>query len=68
MKFTRKQILELRSNAMITDIHIQVPVENVEPLCKALDPALLMMQTTCQSIREADDLLASAIRWTAKRD
>jgi len=45
-------------------VHIQLPAENVEPLCKALDPALLMMQTGCQSVREADELLASAVRWT----
>lgn len=45
-------------------VHIQVPAENVEPLCKALDPGLLMLDTCCQSIRDADDLLASAIRWT----
>jgi len=48
-------------------VHIELPAENVEPLCKALDPARLMMQTGCQSIREADELLASAVRWTRGR-
>ena len=48
-------------------VHIALPAENVEPLCKALDPALLMMQTGCKSIREADELLASAVRWTRGR-
>ncbi|MDD5679093.1 MAG: hypothetical protein PHW60_14060 [Kiritimatiellae bacterium] len=47
--------------------HIQLPAENVEPLCKILDPALLMMQTGCKSVREADELLASAVRWTRGR-
>lgn len=45
-------------------VHISLPPENVEPLCKVLDPALLMMQTGCNSIREADELLAAAVRWT----
>lgn len=48
-------------------VHIQLPAENIEPLCKALDPALLMMETNCQSIREADELLATAVRWTSGR-
>ena len=45
-------------------VHIQLPAANVEPLCKALDPALLMMDTRCKSVKEADELLAAAVRWT----
>lgn len=48
-------------------VHINVPAENVEPLCKALDPGLLMLETRCESVRDADDLLASAARWTRER-
>ncbi|MBI2440678.1 MAG: hypothetical protein HYV35_04825 [Lentisphaerae bacterium] len=45
-------------------VHINVPAAHVEPLVKALDPALLMLATSCNSIAAADDLLAAAGRWT----
>ncbi len=48
-------------------VHIGLPKENVEPLIKALDPALLCLDTHCASIREADELLAAACRWTKAR-
>jgi hypothetical protein len=38
-------------------VHIQVSREQVEPLLKALDPALLMLQTQCDSITEGEELL-----------
>ena len=58
--------LELYKKIQAADkiVHIQLPAENVELLCKALDPGLLMMDTGCQSVREADELLADAVRWT----
>lgn len=45
-------------------VHIQVPSDNVEALCRALDPARLCIDTRCDSGREADALLANAERWT----
>ncbi len=45
-------------------VHIGVPKENVEPLARALDPARLCLDVTCENVQEADDLLASARRWT----
>jgi hypothetical protein len=45
-------------------VHIQVPAQNVEPLCRQLDPARLCLCTDCGSVKEADTLLANAERWT----
>ncbi len=44
-------------------VHIQLPKENVEPLLKALDPALLMLDTYCRTVEEGEALLAAAERW-----
>jgi len=44
-------------------IHIAVPKGNVEAVVKALDPALLCIETWCDGPREADALLAHARRW-----
>jgi hypothetical protein len=38
-------------------VHIQVPKEHVISLVKSLDPALLIVETTCQSISEGEALL-----------
>jgi hypothetical protein len=48
-------------------VHIAVPKTSVEPLIRALDPGLLMLQTSCASIEEGQDLLRAAERWTAAR-
>ncbi len=45
-------------------VHVQVSPEQVEPLIRNLDPGLLCLDTWCGSIAEADELLASAVRWT----
>ena len=41
-------------------VHIQCPREHVLPLLKALDPALLMLDTWCDSMAEGEALLESA--------
>lgn len=48
-------------------VHIVVPPENVEVLCRELDPGLLCMDVRCNSTQEADALLANAERWTLRR-
>lgn len=45
-------------------VHIQAPKENIEPLCRELDPARLCLDTYCKSPAEAEELLAAARRWT----
>ena len=44
-------------------VHIQVAKEDVEPLLKALDPALLMVQTHCDTAAEGEALLDAATHW-----
>ncbi len=44
-------------------VHVELPKENVEPLVRELDPALLMLQTYCGSIEEGQKLLDSARHW-----
>lgn len=46
-------------------VHVTVQKEDVEPLARELDPALLCLQTHCASLEEAEQLLADAERWTA---
>ena len=48
-------------------VHVQLPRENVEPLVKGLDPGLLMLSTSCESIEEGKELLECAKRWTRTR-
>jgi hypothetical protein len=45
-------------------VHIQVPAENIEPLVRALDPALLMLDTWCPSRAEGECLLEQSIKWS----
>lgn len=40
-------------------VHIDVPVQNVEPLVRKLDTQFLMLNTHCGSIQEGESLLAS---------
>lgn len=44
-------------------VHVYVPKAHVEPLVKALDPALLMLQTSCDTVDEGERLLQAAKRW-----
>lgn len=48
-------------------VHVQLPKENVEPLARSLDPGLLMLSTSCDSIEEGQELLRSATRWACTR-
>lgn len=48
-------------------VHIQLPKQNVEPLVRALDPARLMLDTSCDTPEEGRELLASAKRWMGAR-
>ena len=44
-------------------VHVQVGADQVEPLVRGLDPSLLMLQVTCGSVKEGEELLAAAKRW-----
>ena len=44
-------------------VHVEVPAQNVEPLVKQLDPSLLMLQTSCGSVSEGQELLEAVKRW-----
>ena len=47
-------------------VHIQVGKDQVEPLCRGLDPRFLMMDVSgCVTPDEGRELLAAARRWTA---
>jgi hypothetical protein len=45
-------------------VHIQAPAENIEPLVRELDPALLMLDTWVPSRDEGERLLEQAVAWT----
>lgn len=47
-------------------VHIDVPRQNVEPLVRELDPALLILQTTCPSREEGERLLEQSVAWSRK--
>ena len=44
-------------------VHVRVAPEHVEPLVKSLDPALLMLQTACDSVDDGEALLEASKRW-----
>jgi hypothetical protein len=44
-------------------VHIDVSKENVEPLLRELDPALLMLQTACSDVAEGEALLEATKHW-----
>ncbi len=44
-------------------VHIQAPAQNVEPLVRELDPALLMLDTWCPSPAEGERLLERSASW-----
>lgn len=44
-------------------VHIEVSVQNVEPLVRELDPALLMLDTRCTSRAEGERLLEQSVIW-----
>ncbi|MEI6520951.1 MAG: hypothetical protein WCO98_13070 [bacterium] len=46
-------------------VHIQLPAENIEPLVRELNPALLMLETWCQSHDEGEKLLEQITDWCA---
>ncbi len=50
-------------------VHIQVDKTQVEPLCRALDPNLLVLDVSwsCNNADEGRELLAAARRWTSAR-
>lgn len=52
---------EIQATGVI--VHVQVSKENVEILVRSLDPALLMLDVTCDSREEGEELLAAAGRW-----
>lgn len=45
-------------------VHIQLPAENIEPLVRELNPALLMLETWCQSRDEGEKLLEKVAEWS----
>ncbi len=46
-------------------VHIQVPIESVEPLVRSLDPSKLMLHTNCKDKAEGEMILEKAIKWTS---
>ncbi len=46
-------------------VHIDVPLQYVEPLVHALDPARLILQTWVPSRSEGERLLEQCVRWSA---
>ncbi|MFH1571214.1 MAG: hypothetical protein ABIL09_24715, partial [Gemmatimonadota bacterium] len=44
-------------------LHLALPAAHVEPLVRALDPALMLLQTHCGSIAEGEALLGAAEGW-----
>jgi hypothetical protein len=44
-------------------VHVSLPAENVEPLVRELDPALLMLDTTCPSREAGEALLKESATW-----
>jgi hypothetical protein len=45
-------------------VHVALPSGHVEPLVRALDPALLMLDTTCPSRSEGERLLERSAAWS----
>jgi hypothetical protein len=48
-------------------VHIQLAPEQVEPLCRELDPSRLVLSTSCASPKEGRQLLAEAVRWSRRK-
>jgi hypothetical protein len=48
-------------------VHVTVPPEEIEPLVRALDPALLMLETAVATPDEGRELLEAAVQWTRGR-
>jgi len=50
-------------------VHVQVTKDQVEPMCRALDPRRLMLEVSwlCETPEEAQELLESAKRWTSAK-
>ncbi len=44
-------------------VHVQVAKDLVEPLIRGLDPSLLVLDVRCESIEEAEELLAAVTTW-----
>jgi len=49
-------------------VHIEVSRQNVEPLVRELDPALLMLDTWCPTRAEGEQLLEESVAWTRCAD
>lgn len=47
-------------------VHIQVSQDQVEPLCRALDPSRLMLMTSCPTIEAGRRLIANAVTWSRR--
>ncbi len=48
-------------------VHIQVPQENVEPLVRQLNPALLMIETRVSNRDDGERLLENCVTWCSAR-
>ena len=44
-------------------VHIELPIQNVKALVEALDPTLLMLNTSCATPDEGRRLLTNAVHW-----
>ncbi|MCC6581560.1 MAG: hypothetical protein IT440_14090 [Phycisphaeraceae bacterium] len=47
-------------------VHIQVTLDHIEPLVRQLDPARLILDTTCASHEQGERLLEQCVDWCAE--
>ena len=47
-------------------VHIEVPMAHVGPLVRELDPARLILQTSCPSRDAGEQLLEQSVKWAAR--
>lgn len=48
-------------------IHIEIPIENIEPLVRELDPGLILYSTYAPTRAEGEKLLEQSARWSNHR-
>ncbi len=44
-------------------VHVELPAENVEPLCRELDPGRLLLLTRCETRERGERLLEQSTTW-----
>ena len=49
-------------------VHVSLPAQNVEPLLRELDPARVMLDTSCPSVEEGRRLLEASASWAGRSE